>query len=60
MVETKSMKILFCIESLDSGGKERRLVELISGLTKYPDIQIELVLTKKDIFYTKIYQSCIS
>ena len=53
------MKILFCIESLHSGGKERRLVELISGLSKYPEIKMELVLTKKDIFYTKIYQTGI-
>ena len=39
--------------------KERRLVELIVGLSKYPDIKMELVLTKKDIFYTKIYQTGI-
>ena len=40
------MKILFFIESLGSGGKERRLVELIKGLSKDKNIEIELVLKK--------------
>ena len=48
------MKILFFIESLRSGGKERRLVELIKGLSKNPDIKMEIVLTKKDIHYTDV------
>jgi len=33
------MKILFYIESLRSGGKERRLVELIKGLKKYSNYE---------------------
>ena len=53
------MKILFYIESLRSGGKERRLVELIKGLSKYPDIEMELVLTKEDIHYTDIFETGI-
>ena len=48
------MKILFYIESLNSGGKERRLVELIKGLSKYPDIEMELVLTRDYIHYKEI------
>ena len=51
------MKILFYIESLRSGGKERRLVELIKGLKKYPDIEMELVLTREDIHYTDIFNT---
>lgn len=48
------MKILFFIESLRSGGKERRMLELIKGLLCYPDIEIELVLTKKDVHYSDV------
>ncbi len=59
MGETEPMKILFYIESLRSGGKERRLVELIKGLKKYPDIEMELVLTRKDIHYTDIFDTGI-
>ncbi len=53
------MKILFYIESLRSGGKERRLVELIKGLKNYPDIEMELVLTREDIHYTDIFDTGI-
>ncbi len=45
------MKILFFINSLHSGGKERRLLELIKGLSKKTDINISLVLLKQDIHY---------
>ena len=45
------MKILFFINSLHSGGKERRLLELIKGLAKKPEINISLVLLKQDIHY---------
>jgi len=53
------LKILFYIESLRSGGKERRLVELIKGLKKYPNIEMELVLTKEEIHYTDIFDTGI-
>ncbi len=53
------MKILFYIENLHSGGKERRLVELIKGLSHYSDIEMELVLTQKEIHYTEIYKTGI-
>lgn len=48
------MNILFFIESLRAGGKERRLVELLKGLSKYEDISMELVLIKRDIHYMDI------
>jgi len=53
------MKILFFIESLQSGGKERRLVELINGLSKANDIKMQLVLTKEEIHYKNIFLSNI-
>ena len=55
------MKILFFIESLSSGGKERRLVELIQSLRNYyPEIEYELVLTKKNIHYKGIFDTDIT
>ena len=48
------MKILFFVESLRSGGKERRLVELIKGLLKHDDISMELALMEEDIHYDDI------
>lgn len=47
------MKILYFIEDLRSGGKERRLVELIKGLSVYPSIEIEIVLTRNIIHYVE-------
>ncbi len=49
------MKILFFIESLHAGGKERRLVELLKGLSRHEDISMELALTRRDIHYTDIF-----
>lgn len=48
------MKVLFFIESLRAGGKERRIVELLKGLKKYPDVEIALVLTRKEIHYQEV------
>jgi len=53
------MKILFFIDSLRSGGKERRLVELIKGLKNYPDIQCELATMSKDIHYQYVFKQDI-
>ena len=53
------MKILFFIESLNSGGKERRLVELIKGLQNHSEIECELVLTRTAIHYKDIYKTGI-
>lgn len=50
------MKILYVIESLRSGGKERRLVSLIKNLiSKYEDIKIEVVILSKDVHYNEIF-----
>lgn len=49
------MRILFIIESLHPGGKERRLVELLKGLSEFEDISMELALTRSDIHYTNIF-----
>lgn len=48
------MKILFFIESLESGGKERRLVELLKNIRKSTNYSIELVLTRTGIAYKEI------
>ncbi len=48
------MKILFFSENLHSGGKERRIVELIKELSKYEKYEVELVLTRKNIHYEEI------
>ncbi len=53
------IKILLFTESLRSGGKERRIVELIKGLSGKPDIQMELVLTRRDIHYKDIFSTKI-
>lgn len=50
------MKILFFIESLRAGGKERRLVELIKGLSKNKSIEMELVLMNQVIQYDDIFK----
>jgi glycosyltransferase involved in cell wall biosynthesis len=49
------MKVLFFIESLRAGGKERRILELLKGLKKYPDVEVELVLTRNEIHYQEFY-----
>jgi glycosyltransferase involved in cell wall biosynthesis len=46
------IKILFFIESLHYGGKERLVVELLSYLKKHNEYELMLVLIKKDIQYT--------
>ena len=53
------MKILFFIEGLHPGGKERRLVELIKGLSKNTNFEMELVITKKEIHYQDIQSANI-
>ena len=49
------MKILFFAESLQAGGKERRLLELIDYLKQQSDYEIALVLTEDEIHYKYIY-----
>lgn len=49
------MRILFFLESLHRGGKERRVLELIHFLKSEKDIKILLVLTEAKIHYQSVY-----
>jgi glycosyltransferase involved in cell wall biosynthesis len=49
------MRILFFIESLRSGGKERRLLELIQYLGQDADNKMLLVITEDEIHYKHVY-----
>lgn len=47
------MRILFIIESLKCGGKERRLIELLKGMS--PEHDIQLILMSEEIHYKEVY-----
>jgi glycosyltransferase involved in cell wall biosynthesis len=49
------MRILFFIESLRSGGKERRLLELIQYLGQDADNKMLLVITEDEIHYKHVH-----
>jgi len=49
------MKVLFLIDNLIKGGKERRMIELIKGLLQKPDVRIELVIFRDAIEYPEIH-----
>jgi len=49
------MKVLFFIEGMTAGGKERRLTELMKALKLKPDVQFELVVMTKEIHYQEIF-----
>lgn len=48
------MKVLFLIDTLGSGGKERRLTELLKALIFKQNIDIELVVMSDDIHYEEV------
>jgi len=48
------MRILFYIDCLGSGGKERRLVELMKQLLERPDIHFELALMNSNVHYKEV------
>ncbi len=48
------MKILYFIDSLIAGGKERRLTELMKAINLRPEINFELVVMKKEIHYKEV------
>jgi glycosyltransferase involved in cell wall biosynthesis len=52
--EFNSMKILFFIDSLRSGGKERRFIELIKAFPA--KIQFEIVLMSKEVHYKEVFR----
>ncbi|WP_289063690.1 glycosyltransferase [uncultured Zobellia sp.] len=49
------MKILLLIESLTSGGRERRLIELLKGSKQYSGIELGLVVFSDRIHYEEVY-----
>ncbi|HPR73344.1 MAG TPA: glycosyltransferase [Bacteroidales bacterium] len=49
------MKILFVIDTLGSGGKERRLTELLKALVPRREVTAELVVMSDDIHYSEIF-----
>jgi len=49
------LRIVFFIESLRSGGKERRLLELLKGLSCSSEYDLLLVLTCNEIYYREIF-----
>jgi glycosyltransferase involved in cell wall biosynthesis len=49
------MRILFFIDNLNAGGKERRCVELLKGLNNLPDISFEVVVMDKNIHYDALF-----
>jgi glycosyltransferase involved in cell wall biosynthesis len=49
------MKILFFIDSLGAGGKERRLIELMKQLKSGTGIEFELVLMNTGIHYNEVF-----
>ena len=48
------MKILYVIESLGSGGKERRLIELLKVITQNPNYETQLIILSDKIDYKYI------
>ncbi len=50
------MKILFFINSLSAGGKERRLTELLKGLKGNSTINFELVVMSEEIHYKELIE----
>ena len=52
------MKILHFIDSLRSGGKERQLVELLKGISKYSEIKSYVAVMSNDIHYQSIWDLC--
>lgn len=49
------MKILFFIDSLVAGGKERRLIELMKGIKLQPNIEFQLVVMSHEIHYQEVF-----
>ncbi|WP_297696248.1 glycosyltransferase [uncultured Eudoraea sp.] len=49
------MKILLAVDSLARGGMERRLIELVKGLKRYPEIELNLVVFSETIAYPEIH-----
>jgi len=48
------MKIVYIIEELCGGGKERRLVELLRGLNKVNNFELHLIVAKTNNYYPEV------
>ncbi len=49
------MKILFFIDNLQSGGKERRFTELLKGLKSNSNILLSVVVMNEEVHYKQIF-----
>ena len=49
------MKVLYVIESLGSGGKERRFVSLLKNLLKIKGFEAELILLSENVHYDSVF-----
>jgi glycosyltransferase involved in cell wall biosynthesis len=56
VVHNDNIRILYFIGSLQSGGKERRLIELLTYLKNKGGYELKLVLTKEEIHYPAFLQ----
>ncbi|WP_276168408.1 glycosyltransferase [Zobellia alginiliquefaciens] len=50
------MKVLLLIDSLTSGGRERRLIELIKGCKEYRDVELSLVTFSDKVHYKEVFE----
>ncbi|MUH35442.1 glycosyltransferase [Zobellia amurskyensis] len=50
------MKVLLLIDSLTSGGRERRLIELIKGFESHKDIELSLVTFSDKVHYKEVFK----
>src|SRR5664279_182128 len=50
------MKILFFVDILDAGGKERRLTELMKAYANRQDLEFELAIMSRDIDFKELYE----
>jgi len=51
----KPVTILFFVDGLVAGGKERRLVELMKGLALHDSVRFELVLMNPEVHYQEVF-----
>lgn len=50
------MKILIIVDTMGTGGKERRLLELLKGLVEYEKVLCELVILSEIVEYKELHQ----
>jgi glycosyltransferase involved in cell wall biosynthesis len=54
------IKILYIIDSMLTGGKERRLIELLKGIKQHKDILCSIIIFNKEIHFTEINKLDVS